>query len=232
VERLEGSAVAKDRLRALLEALTGRQTAGQACLQLGLGERRFRELRDAMLQAALAGLEPQSVGRPPQAGGAADARVVELEAQVRELKLDLRAAQVREEIALVLPQVLHRRGPGKGARRGKGRGRKPAGKSGGSAGSAPAGRRGSYLGSVGGAAPPDSGRPGTESGRSGHGPSPLAAGPPARACHWLRPRPGWDFRPGPWSAGKRAGARTGSERQRGAGQRTVPSGTCAAGRWH
>jgi hypothetical protein len=154
-----------------------------------------------------------------------------LEARVRELKLDLRAAQVREEIALVLPQVLHRRSPGKGARRGKGRGRKPGGKSGGSAGSAPSGRRGGPPGRVGGAAPRDNGRPGTESGRSGHGPSLFTAGPPVRACHWPRPQPGWDFRPGPWSAGKRAGARTASGRQRGAGRRTVPRGTCAAGRW-
>jgi hypothetical protein len=197
VERLEGSAVAKERLRALLEALTGRQAVGQACLWLGLGERRFRELRDAMLQAALSGLEPRSVGRPPQAGGAPDARVVELEAQVRELKLDLQAAQVREEIALVLPRVLRRRGPGKGARRGKGRGRKPGGKSGGSAGSAPSGRRGGPPGRAGGAVPRDDGRPGTGSGRSGPGPSPFAAGPPVRACPWPRPRPGWGSRPGP-----------------------------------
>src|SRR5262245_55835330 len=93
VDRLEGSAVAKARLMAVLQALTGRQTAAQACLQVGLSERRFRGLRDRMLQAALGGLEPRPAGRPasPAAAAAADGRVAELEATVRDLRLDLRA---------------------------------------------------------------------------------------------------------------------------------------------
>jgi hypothetical protein len=35
--------------------------------------------------------------------------VVSLEAQVQSLRLDLRAAQIREEIALAMPHLLHRR---------------------------------------------------------------------------------------------------------------------------
>jgi hypothetical protein len=121
VQRLEGSAEAKAQLAAVLEVWAGRCTAASACLGLGLAERRFRALGYQALRGALAALEPRPAGRPARLAGDPDARVAALEAAVRQLQLDLQAAQVREEIALVLPQVLDSGGRAKGARRRKAR---------------------------------------------------------------------------------------------------------------
>src|SRR5262249_10979586 len=74
------------------------------------------------LQAALSWLEPRSCGRPPRSTSERtdkDARVVELETALRDLRVDLRAARIREEIALVLPHLVERRGRVKKAVRSK-----------------------------------------------------------------------------------------------------------------
>ena len=101
VERLGGSAAAKERLRVVLETLAGHCRVAEACARLGLSEPRFHQLRARLLQAALEGLEPRPAGRPRRAE--ADARVQELQATIADLRVELRAAQVHEEIALVLP---------------------------------------------------------------------------------------------------------------------------------
>jgi hypothetical protein len=103
VERLAGSPAAKERLRVVLETLAGGCRVGEACARLGISEPRFDQLRTQVLQAGLDRLEPRVVGRPPRPAG--DAHVRALEARVAELEIELRAARVREEIALALPQV-------------------------------------------------------------------------------------------------------------------------------
>jgi len=103
VDRLPASPQARERLRVILETLAGTCRIGEACAQLQLSEQRFDQLRTQVLQAALDSLEPRSVGRPPRAVPAA--AVTALEARVAELEIELRAAQVREEIALALPAV-------------------------------------------------------------------------------------------------------------------------------
>jgi hypothetical protein len=70
-----------------------------------------------MFQAALDGLEPRPAGRPPRQPPDPNGRLAALEAMVRELRLDLQAAQVREEIALCLPRVVRRAEPAKKAAR-------------------------------------------------------------------------------------------------------------------
>jgi hypothetical protein len=109
VQRLDGSDVAKARLTALLEALAGKRTVLEAALRLGLSERRFHYLRNHCLQAALASLEPQPMGRPTGPLFLPERQqVAALERAVRELKMDLHAAQLREEIALAMPHLLQR----------------------------------------------------------------------------------------------------------------------------
>jgi len=109
VQRLDGSDVAKARLMALLEALAGRWTALEAALRVGLSERRFHQLRNHCLQAALASLEPRPMGRPTASLFPPEReQVAALERAVRELKIDLHAAQLREEIALAMPHLLQR----------------------------------------------------------------------------------------------------------------------------
>jgi hypothetical protein len=104
---LEGSSQAKARLRALLSTFSGQRTLAEAAIEMGLSERRLHRLRLEMLQAALAGLEPLPVGRPRRTA-AADTQTALLKAQVQELRLDLHAARIREEIALITPQLLTR----------------------------------------------------------------------------------------------------------------------------
>ena len=103
VEHLQGSDKAKDRLRVILETMQGRWRVQEACGRLGIGEQRFRQLREELLQAALASLEDRPAGRPCRP--AEPEEITALRRQVAELTRELQAAQVREEIALALPQV-------------------------------------------------------------------------------------------------------------------------------
>lgn len=105
--RMEGSDEAKRRLRVILETIAGRWTVADACRELGISEARFHQLRDGALKGALEALEPGPVGRPPQEGGRKeDERLLALEEEVKELRIDLRASQIREEIAAVMPHLL------------------------------------------------------------------------------------------------------------------------------
>ena len=103
VEQLSGSETAKQRAQLILETLTGQRRVQEACAELGISEQRFRQLRQEMLQAAVASLEARPAGRPPKKSEAPAA----LEEQLKALQDELRAAQVREEIALTLPGVVH-----------------------------------------------------------------------------------------------------------------------------
>jgi hypothetical protein len=123
VQQLDGSDEAKARLVMLLDVWAGQQTAVQAVLRFGLSERRFHQLRTQCLQAALTSLEPRPLGRPARRPDDSNGQLAALQNQVQNLRLDLRAAQIREEIALAMPH-LHRRGG-----RSKTAGRKKARKS-------------------------------------------------------------------------------------------------------
>jgi hypothetical protein len=105
VEQLQGSPEPKRRLKMILQTLRGELSLQEACARLDLSPQRFHQLREEALQAALAALEPRPLGRPPHAASAAQLRVADLEQQVADLDVQLRAAQAREEIALVLPRA-------------------------------------------------------------------------------------------------------------------------------
>jgi len=122
VEKLQGPADAKRRLEVILRTVAGACRVQEACEELGVSEARFHQLRQEALQAALDGLTPRPPGRP--AAPPADARVAELERQNEALRLELLAAQTREEIALVLPRLAGD-APGKKARRRRQEGRQP-----------------------------------------------------------------------------------------------------------
>jgi len=115
IDQLVGSEETKERLKAILDTLSGQARLQEACTQLGLGETRFHQLRATALQAALTALEPRPAGRPSRAGMAAADQIRALEQQVQELERALHEAQVREEIALVLPHLQRTRPTGAGA---------------------------------------------------------------------------------------------------------------------
>jgi transposase-like protein len=106
VHHLQGSLRAKQRLELILQTLAGQLTIVEACRRLGIGEAMFYRLRARVLEAGLAQLEPRPIGRPPRTASPEQQRITQLEQQLEELQTDVQLAQVREEIALVLPHVV------------------------------------------------------------------------------------------------------------------------------
>src|SRR5262245_55686943 len=99
VEKLAGPEEAKRRLVAILRTVAGPWRIGEACAGLGVCESRFHELREEALQGAVDALAPRPPGPQPSPGK--DPRVGELERELEEMRQEVEAAQVREEIALV-----------------------------------------------------------------------------------------------------------------------------------
>lgn len=108
LERLEGSPGAKKKLRVILETLTGERTVGRACEELGVSEAMFHKLRSQWLKEALGSLEPKPKGRPRKEESPGETHSEELREQVKTLELELKAAQVREEIAVAMPYLARR----------------------------------------------------------------------------------------------------------------------------
>jgi hypothetical protein len=106
VNNLSGSDTAKERLKVILQTLAGRCRVQEACARLGISEPRFHQLRTQILQAALAGSEPQTPGRKPYVATPAQEQVRLLQQKLAEQDAELCLARVREEIALTLPRVL------------------------------------------------------------------------------------------------------------------------------
>lgn len=105
VHKLDGSAQAKERLEVLLRTLGGDCRVGEACALLGLSEQRFDQIRIEALQAALRELEAQPAGRPPRVDSTTPAEAEALRARVAQLEAELKAALIRVELAVALPQA-------------------------------------------------------------------------------------------------------------------------------
>jgi len=105
VDKLEGSALAKERVKAVLQTLSGDLRLQEACRQLDICEQRLHQLRQEALQAAVTALEPGAPGRPAHTPSPADEELRALKAQLAALQIELHAAKVREEIALTLRPV-------------------------------------------------------------------------------------------------------------------------------
>ena len=99
VEHLQGSEPAKTRLKTMLRAMQGELTIPEACALLGIHETRFYVQRAETLQTALESLEARPAGRPRRVVSPDQQRIAELEQQVRDLQLDLQAAQIKLEHA-------------------------------------------------------------------------------------------------------------------------------------
>ena len=110
-ERVSGSQQSRQRLEVLLETITGAKTMDEACRALGIEKSQLFKLRARMLEAAAASLEPGPVGRPPQPVDPQAARIAELEAQIKQLSLELAASRLREELAQALPKLVDETSP-------------------------------------------------------------------------------------------------------------------------
>jgi hypothetical protein len=97
-------------MRAILETVSGQKTIPEACAELEIGEAMFHRIRDQALAAALEALQPKPMGRPRTATTAPSCVVAALEQENKDLKVELRAAEVRAEIAGSMPHLLTRKG--------------------------------------------------------------------------------------------------------------------------
>ena len=100
---------AKERLKIIMETVSGSLSIVEACGKLQISEAAFHKMRKKALREALISLEPGTVGRPPRPPTESDSRVVELEKEITELRIDLEAARIREELAIAMPHVLENR---------------------------------------------------------------------------------------------------------------------------
>lgn len=105
-EQLPGSSLAKERLKVILETMAGTCRVVEACQRLGISEQRFHQLREEMMTGALAALEPGQAGRPVRTPTPAEIQVQALAQQLQDKDIELRTAQARAEIAVVLPGVV------------------------------------------------------------------------------------------------------------------------------
>ena len=105
VDQLKGSALAKERLRIVLQTVAGEYRVHEACQILGVCEQRFDQLRRQALQAAVHGLESKPSGRPRLEESVGPDDVMALRQRLADLEAELQASRMREEIALVLPRL-------------------------------------------------------------------------------------------------------------------------------
>lgn len=105
VEKFTGSEEAKERLKTIVATLTGELTMEEACGHLGVGETRFLQMRDEVLQSGLAAVEPRVAGRPPRETSAEERRIWELQARVDRLEAELEAAHLRAKFMLKMPEL-------------------------------------------------------------------------------------------------------------------------------
>jgi hypothetical protein len=104
-DRVTASEQARARMKVLLETITGDKTMDQACDALSIHKTQLFRLRTRMLEAAAASLEPQPIGRPPEAVPPQTARIAELEAELNKLHVELQASRLRVELAQALPAL-------------------------------------------------------------------------------------------------------------------------------
>lgn len=117
VEHLNGTQRAKERLAMILKTMRGELTVSEACHALSICESRFHALRNQWLQEALELLEPRPTGRPRRLPDAPSAEeVAALASENERLREELLVAEVREEVARVMPHVMHDAGGEKNIR--------------------------------------------------------------------------------------------------------------------
>jgi transposase-like protein len=108
VDRLSGPETVKHRLRVILETLSGERSVAEACEELGVSEARFHTLRRQALEGALSSLKPARAGRPRKPSPAGPSKIEQLEQELDEVRMQLWAAEIREEIALTMPHLLRK----------------------------------------------------------------------------------------------------------------------------
>lgn len=103
---VQASDETKERLKVILQTLSGELGVTEACERLGVSEPHFHRLRERALAGAAEALEPLPAGRRAEPIDPGAARIAELEGELDEMKLELRTSQLREQIAVLMPHLL------------------------------------------------------------------------------------------------------------------------------
>lgn len=109
VDGLDAPEVAKERARIILATIAGDMGVAEACAKLQVEDARFHAMRKEALAGMLDALAPRPRGRPSHAGDPKDQAIAALERSNLELKADLKAEELRTEIALTMPHLLTRK---------------------------------------------------------------------------------------------------------------------------
>jgi hypothetical protein len=116
IDDYEGSALAKERAKALLVAIVGDDAITTQLESLGICRTRFATLRDRGIRALIDAMEPRVGGRRAACDEAAPAVDPKLLDEIALLKWELEAAEVREQVHRILPSLAadRRRGATRG----------------------------------------------------------------------------------------------------------------------
>ena len=112
VDRTGGSSEAKERLKLILQTVSGERTVRSAAEALGIEESAFHELRRRLLERSVEELERKRPGRKPKVAvvRSEDAeRIERLERELREARSEIQILELREEMAILMPHVLRPR---------------------------------------------------------------------------------------------------------------------------
>ena len=104
-ERVDGSTLARTRLRVILETIVGAKPVKEACVELDICGQMFERLRQKAIQAGVEALELKPAGRPAKATSPDDEQITELKERVAELEAELQAATLKAELAATLPRL-------------------------------------------------------------------------------------------------------------------------------
>lgn len=105
VDSLDAGNMERERLRIILQTLSGEVSVVEACELLDVSETRFHDLRTQALEGALSALAPKPRGRPHKHEETPE-EVQKLKEQVDDLTFELQAQRVKTEIAVTMPHLL------------------------------------------------------------------------------------------------------------------------------
>lgn len=105
VDAVDACAGPRQRLRVILETMSGARTVVDACAVLRVSPTRFRQLRQQALQGAVDALAPRRPGRPRVHDAPTDAKVAGLRAELAYAKRRRAIAETRAALVGVVDGV-------------------------------------------------------------------------------------------------------------------------------
>ena len=106
LDRIDCTEEERLKARTILETVSGEKTVAQACEILGVGESRFREMREDFLVAGVVSVAPKPRGRPRKAEETAQDEMEALKRENAELREELVFARARTVLATAFPHLV------------------------------------------------------------------------------------------------------------------------------